>query len=225
MRNGTEHFMNRFIRVNEEFEFIVDLNLLKKNLLDYKLKTGIYHNSFSLINAYRDNGLNAKCSAWKGYSDKLKANSTSRVKFKDVMEEYHNLVITQNFGKNTERLAVIKMKYPFISDAYNKLGMERVRGLNYNITLIKRELVKISDKMLAKKIIELVVGRIGYQNSVTLEVAKNCLQEVYEILNIRRIATASKLKDYFIVHEFQKTIGGRPVNCIELVREKTILPD
>ena len=225
LRLGKEHFMNRFIRVNEEYEFILDLNLLKKNLLDYKLKSGVYNNSFSLLGAYRENGLKARCSAWKGYSDKLKANSTSKTKFKDVMEEYNNLVITQNFGKNTERLAIIKLKYPFISDAYHNLGIERVRELGYNITLIKRELVKISDKPLAKKIIELIVGRIGYQNPVELQVAKNCLQEVYEILDIRRRATASKLNDYFITHESQKTIGGRLVNCIELIKEKTILPE
>ena len=222
---GKEHFMDRFIRVNEENEFILDYNLLNKKLLDYKLKAEIYNKSFSLVAAYRDNGLNAKCSAWKDYSDRLKANDAAKIKFKDAVEEYHKLVITQNFGNNTERIAVIKLKYPFIADAFYNLGMERIRELNYNVTLIKRELVKISDMPLAKKIIELMVRSIGYQNPVELKVAKNCLQEVYEILNIRRIATASRLKDYFIVHESQKTIGGKTDNYIELVKEKTMLAD
>ena len=155
----------------------------------------------------------------------MKANGTSRTNFKDVIDEYHELVTTQKLGNHRERIAVIELRYPFISDAYYKLGMERIRELNYNITLIKRELVKISDKPSAKKIIELVVGRIGYQNPVELKAAKNCLQNVYEILNIRRKATASRLKEYFIVHESQKTIEGRTDNYIELVREKTLLSD
>jgi len=103
--------------------------------------------------------------------------------------------------------------------------MERIKALNYNITLLKRELIKISDIPFAKKIIELMVQKIGYQNPVELDVAKRCLQEVYDILNISRIATASRLKSYFIVHEFQKTINGEVTNLIELVREKTILSD
>ena len=224
LRLGKEHFMDRFIRVNEEYEFVLDYNLLNKKLLDYKLKTEIYNKSFSLITAYRDNGLNAKCLTRKSYSDRLKANGATRIKFRDTMDEYHELVTTQNLGNNTERIAVIKLKYPFISEAYYKLGMERIRELNYSVTLIKRELVKISDMPSVKKIIELVVKRIGYQNPVELKVAKNCLQHVYEILNIRRKATASRLKDYFIVHEFQKTVGGRIVKYMELVREKTMLP-
>jgi len=225
LRLGKEHFMERFIRVNEEFEFTVDLNLLKKNLLDYKLKTEIYNNSLSLIAAYLENGMNARCSAWKGYSDKLKANSASKGNFKEAVEEYHQLATTQNFGNNTERLAFIKLKYPFIADAYYKLGMERIRELNYNITLIKRELVKISDKPLSKKIIELVIERIGYHNPVELQVAKDCLQDVYVTLGIRRRATAARLQDYFVVHNSQKLIGWNLANCIELVKEKTILPD
>jgi hypothetical protein len=225
LRLGEEHYMDRFIRINGDFEFVLDINLLKKNLLDYKLKTGIYNSSFSLINAYRENGFNAKCAAWQGYSDRLKANGAAKIKFKDAAEEYHELVSTQNFGNNTERLAVLRLKYSFIADAYYKLGMERIRELRYNVTLIKRELVKISDMPSTKKIIELTVRNIGYQNPVELKVAKNRLQDVFEILNIRRTATASRLKDYFIVHESQKTIGGKTDNYIELVKEKTLLPD
>ena len=221
---GKEHFMDRFIRVNEENEFALDYNLLNKKLLDYKLKTEIYNQSFSLVAAYRDNGLNAVCSAWQGYADRLKANGTAKMRFKDVVKEYHKLLSTQNFGNNSERIAVIKLRYPFIADAYYNLGMERIAELSYNVALIKRELVKISDMPLAKKIIELMVKSIGYQNPVELKVAKNRLQEVYKILNIRRTATASRLKDYFIVHESQKTIDGKTDNYIELVDEKTILP-
>ena len=62
-RLGKEHFMHRFIRVNEDDEFILDYNLLNKKLLDYKLKTGIYNKSSFLINAYKENGLNARRSA------------------------------------------------------------------------------------------------------------------------------------------------------------------
>ena len=52
LRLGEEHYMDRFIRINGDFEFVLDINLLKKNLLDYKLKTGIYNSSSILQNLY-----------------------------------------------------------------------------------------------------------------------------------------------------------------------------
>ena len=58
---GEAHFMNRFLYVNKDYNFEIDRNLLNKNLIDYKLKTEVYNRSYSLIEAYRENGLNAQC--------------------------------------------------------------------------------------------------------------------------------------------------------------------
>lgn len=120
-------------------------------------------------------------------------------------------------------MALLRDKYNFIVDAYFLLGLEKIRELNYNITLIKRELIKLSDKPYIKKIIELVVKRIGYHNLVDMETAKICLQEVYGILAIDKKATASKLKDYFIIKETAITKDGKTSKYVELIKEKTIL--
>jgi hypothetical protein len=103
--------------------------------------------------------------------------------------------------------------------------MERIKELNYNMTLIKRELARIADKPLIKKIIELINQKISCLMPVDLKTAKNCLKEVYEILSIDKSAKASDLKKYFIVHEFSRTIDNRVIRYIELIREKTGLSD
>lgn len=120
-------------------------------------------------------------------------------------------------------MSLLKIKYNFIGDAYFSLGMKKIREFKYNITLIKRELVKLSDKPHIKKIIELVVKRIGYHNLVDMETAKTCLQDVYEILGIDKKATALRLKDYFIVKEVSITKEGYTSRHVELIKEKTIL--
>ena len=178
---GKEHFMDRFIHVDKEYNFEVDKNLLNKNLIDYKLKTEVYNRSYSLIEAYKDNGLNAQRSTWKGYSDKLKADPSTRGNYKEAVEEYHLLVTTQKWGNNRERIAIIETRYPFLKEAYIKLGIDKIRALEYNTTLIKRELVKLSDKPQVKKIIELMVTKVGYQNPIDRRLAKYYLKEVYDL--------------------------------------------
>lgn len=220
---GKDHFTDRFIYVDKDCNFHIDKNLLNKNLLDYKLKIDVYKNSYTLTNTYRDNGLSVEHANWKGYSDKLKANDSFKGCFKDAIEEYYVLATTQRWGNNTERLALLRDKYNFIGDAYFLLGLEKIRELNYNITLIKRELIKLSDKPYIKKIIELVIKRIGYHNLVDMETAKICLQEVYGILAIDKKATASRLKDYFIVKESLVMRDRKSIKQIELIKEKTIL--
>ncbi|PXV67342.1 hypothetical protein CLV62_10315 [Dysgonomonas alginatilytica] len=120
-------------------------------------------------------------------------------------------------------MQIIKGRYSFINDAYYQLGIDGIRELAYNTTLIKRELVKISDRPLVKKIIELLIKKIGYQNPVDRDASKKYLREVYQILGINRGATASKLKDYFIIKESSKQRDGKTIIQIELIKEKTNL--
>ena len=131
------------------------------------------------------------------------------------------MITTQKWGNNRERIAVLEAKYPFLKEAYSKLEMNRIRALRYNITLIKRELVKLSDKPQVKKIIELMVTKIGYHNAIDRRLAKDYLKEVYEILGIPKNAKASNLNQYFIVNEFTKD----SVKMIELIREINLLPE
>lgn len=117
-------------------------------------------------------------------------------------------------------MSVIEAKYPFIKEAEKILGIKRQRKLDYNTTKIKRELIKLSDKPIAKKIIELVIERIGYQKPIDNGKAKDILQEVYNSLGIKIVATTSKLKDYFIIKEFTVSREGKSVRQIELIKEK-----
>lgn len=117
-------------------------------------------------------------------------------------------------------MSVIEAKYPFIKEAEKILGIKRQRKLDYNTTKIKRELIKLSDKPIAKKIIELVIERIGYQKPIDNGKAKDILQEVHNSLGIKKVATTSKLKDYFIIKEFTVSREGKSVRQIELIKEK-----
>lgn len=66
----------------------------------------------------------------------------------------------------------------------------------------------------------MVIERIGYQKPIDNGKAKDILQEVYNSLGIKIVATTSKLKDYFIIKEFTVSREGRSVRQIELIKEK-----
>ena len=87
--------------------------------------------------------------------------------------------------------------------------------------MVKRELVKLSDKPQVKKIIELMVTKVGYQNPIDRRLAKCYLKEVYEALGVQKNAKASNLKLYFEVNEFTRNSVG----MIELVRERNLLSE
>lgn len=179
----------------------MDRNLLKKALFDYRLKTEIYNNSYSLVKAYRQNDFKVRSLGFIDYSDRLKDKSTSRGTFKEAAEEYHTIKTSLRFGNKDERLTILEVRYAYLKDAYNILGIERIRTLEYNPTLIRREIEKNSDKPVIKKIINLAVGKIGYHNPMPLNDAKGHLQDAYNILGLGITATASKLKKYFTVKE------------------------
>lgn len=220
-----KHFADRFIYIDNDYKFHIDRNLLKKSLLDYKLKVDVYKNSSTLINTLKENKFDVEDAPWKGYSDKIKANKQVRGTFKNAIEEYHQLVITQNWGNNTERIDLLKSRYNYIGDAYYQLGICKIRDLNYNVTLIKRELIKISDKPHVKKIIEFILQKIGYCNPVDINTAKLHLESVYKSLDVNKKATASRLNNYFITREFSILKNGKTIKQIELIKEKSILKD
>jgi len=222
-RYDKNHWMDRFIHVDENYFFSMDRNLLKKNLYDYKLKTEIYNNSCSLVKAYKENGFTVKTLEFEDYSDRLKAQNTARGTFEEAVEEYHAIKTSIRFGNRNERTDLLEVKYNYLKNAYYLVGIERIRELRYNVTLIKREIIKNSDKLVVKKIIEFIVNKINYQNPVPLADAKWYLQEIYDILDLKISATASKLHRYFIAKETKKTIGGKVTEFIELIREQNQL--
>lgn len=120
---------------------------------------------------------------------------------------------------------LLKSRYNYIGDAYYQLGICKIRDLNYNVTLIKRELIKISDKPHVKKIIEFIIQKIGYCNPVDINTAKLHLEYVYKVLDVNKKATASRLNNYFITREFSILKNGKTIKQIELIKEKSILKD
>lgn len=115
---------------------------------------------------------------------------------------------------DNERLALLKKKYRYISDAYELLGMEQIRELNYHTSHIQRLLIAISDKMDNKaKVAKLLLTIPAFKEGefIPSTKIKECLQTIYNNLEIKRKATIDDFKYFAVIEDSRKRIDGKQV--------------
>ena len=167
---------------NGIYEF--DENAVKIDLFNYKVTKCLYKYKINLTKEYQKNNYNV-------------INHTSVVKnpykksnnFKDVVIGLQN---------NTEDIDMAYTKYPFLKDAINLLGYERMQKMNYNQTNIKTELLKqiyIPDNV---KIKELLKSYVNIGEFIPNSTIKTIMIKIYETLNIKLKVSATIIQDYYI---------------------------
>lgn len=206
----------------------LDRNLFKLDLRNFKITHEIYLTCDRLQKEYINRGLAIGESETIYFTDKLAANRKSRISFKDLFTEYADLRNEQGMifclGNRTDRCALIEQEKPFIKDAYEKLGADRVKELDYNVTNIRRELTKLTDASNNDKILEMLY-QLGYTDS---DFTKTCagikadLQEIYDCLGMKKKAQATDLKDWFDIKRTSPKIDGKTTDCLTIIRRKII---
>lgn len=207
---------------------LLDRNLFKLDMRNFKITHEIYLTCDSLQKEYTNRGLTVGESETIYFTDKLTANPKAKISFRDLFIEYAGLRDKQGMifclGNRTDRCALIEQEKPLIKDAYEKLGADKVKGLDYNVTNIKRELTKLTDANENEKILEMLY-QIGYTDS---DFTKTCagikadLQEIYDCLGIKKKAQATDLKDWFDIKRTSPKINGKTTDCITMIRRKII---
>lgn len=206
----------------------LDRNLFKLDLRNFKITHEIYLTCDSLQKEYIDRGLTVGESETIYFTDKLAANRKAKVSFRDLFIEYAGLRDKQGMifclGNRTDRCALIEQEKPLVKDAYEKLGAQRVKELDYNVTNIKRELTKLTDASNNDKILEMLY-QVGYTDS---DFTKTCagikadLQEIYDCLGIKKKAQTTDLRDWFDIKRTSPKIDGKTTDCITIIRRKII---
>jgi hypothetical protein len=101
----------------------------------------------------------------------------------------------EQFLFNTSDLALenLKERYLFEFKAYELLGYDELEQLKFNEKAIKTEIIKVSNLNAEAKLLRLLNNHFNVYQSYTKAHIKNRLQELYDILNIKRVATAEQL--------------------------------
>lgn len=198
-------------------KIIVDKNLYKLDIHNFQIVNDDYKCRVNLTNKYMENGFASSGFEINNYpSDRLNKNQKAKVSFKDAFIEYTLLREEDEkqifkFGNGNERLNVLEKEKPLIKEAYEKLGVERVKELKFHVTNILSELAKhISDPEIIRiKVKELI--KLYLFEPYTASELKSELQRCYDILGVKKKATASQLLDMglFTYKKETRKIGNK----------------
>ena len=186
----------RYIRV-EGNRLLVDCNLVSKDIVNFKICRHIYRHYTNLKDALRNGGYTIDQRPYANIVERLEDNPTARVKFKNLFEEYVLLKSeeqTFSLNNNEEQCAIIAKQRPLVTRAYNELGVDRVRELNYHTGNIERELTKRMTTPTEHKIVKMVSTVLPHYKAIPKAKIKEELQRVYDTLGIKQRAKASDLR-------------------------------
>lgn len=189
------HLNEPYARI-EDNRLIVDVNLIKLEIADFKLSRQIYRTKVQLTDELLKHDYQVTVVPYSHYTQKLANNPNTRISFQELFDEYHRLKTTQSFfvlDNFAEKRAQIERRNPLVKEAYETLGVAKVKELKYRVGNIKRELTKRSVHPLYTKIVQMINDTLPQQKAIPKAEVKKQLQTIYDTLGLQRTAKASDL--------------------------------
>ena len=210
-----------------------DENLVKLDIVNYKITHHLYNSRITLNNEYSKYGFKVAKATEIIYTDKLLANSKARISFKDLFIEYAKLkseLPLFYIGNIDERVILIENEKPLVKEAYEILGKDRVESLKYNVSNIKRAIIgKSVDTSIDSKIMQCLKEQgVCSGTTKTAKDWKKLLQDIYNAIDLRqsynkiKTAKATDLKQWFEVKPTTPKINGKTTSCYTIIRTKLI---
>lgn len=216
---------------NKDSKFEFDINLVMLDIFNYKNYNHTYSLYINTSNEYTKAGMTCVISS-DSTSDALLKDEDSRTTFKDAIVEYKSIKDYQeanpfNFSNDDEaRISLLKAKYPFIEEAYEKLGMDKIEELKYKTSSIKRELIKVSPKDMIVKVAKYLKTVSGFEegNFVSGKRIKEVLNAIYKELGLEKKATVDDFRQFAVIDEKKKRIDGNEVRgyIIQYIKIKRV---
>jgi hypothetical protein len=210
-----------------------DENRVKLDIVNCKITHHLYNARVTMKNEYQKYGFNVLAEEEVIYTDKLAANPKARISFKDLFEEYAKLkkdLPLYYLGNINDRIGLIEKEKPLVKEAFEVLGIEKVRSMNYNVSNIKKAMIKSSFDISTDSKIIRCLANAGLKQGITKSVneCKIILQDIYNTLELKEAynktkkAKATDLDHWFVVNKHSTKINGKTTDCITIVRTKMI---
>lgn len=192
-------FQQDYIIEKENNHLSMDKNLMNLDIVNYKITRGVYSSRIALIREYEDKGFDAKNNSYKYYDccDRLFYDRKSKVSLKVAIEKYAELRLLPEKEYITKKLQLLEENKPLIRQAYEILGIDKIKELKYSWTSIKREIAKELENINLGEIKQQVMMKIGYDEEVKVSLTKKILKDIYAGLNINKKVTTSVLNELF----------------------------
>ena len=141
-----------------------------------------------------------------------KLRLSKKPNFKKLCLEY----IEAKENKDNFTAEEIEVEYPLIKEAYEKLGVDKMKALDY---IQKRftETLTSANTLLSneERIVQLLNLRIG--QLIKKADIKQELQNIYNILGINKKAKATDLNNWYSVTDYDKRENGKVVTYLKII--------
>ena len=214
-----EFTADAYIKLDWDDIFEFDPNMAKIDMFNYKVSRGLYSARANLSKEYINKGFD-KVVDQSDNSIKIDLNKTSYT-FKDIIKEVREEYET-TYKLTTPILNDALIKYPWLLDAINKLGFEKMATLNYRVSKIKDELLKVSDKTINNKISIKLNKDISLGMWYSNKEIKNMLINAFKIANINNIPKATDINKFYEVKRSNRRIDGKQVDGYIILGKKYI---
>ena len=226
-----EDFLNESYITKTNGVYTIDKNLIKYDLLKYKLSMQTYSSIAIVKSELETNGFaTSESFDYIEPSDLLKRSKEAKVNFKDSFIEYSELradIFTTLLNPVSEvRMNLIEQAYPTIRHIYDTLGEEEVKKLGYNQNSIKRVIISQSDKSNSNKIAKILkLDGVNRNEFISSKDLKAKIERAYMLVKIDKPAKATDIQTYFEALPKVKKIDNIPTKGYFILRDKFIFTD
>lgn len=205
-------------------KIVADRNLANREIVGYGIINGQFASMHNMNRALSDVGFNVtnNASIYKVDVDSSTTpTSVEKRTFKEVFEQYCQLKSGSNVFDISFTANRIEQDKPLVKTAYEILGPEKVRQLNYNQTSIKRELTKVSHQKLDTKIFMLLNEQLPKCVAIPRTEIKQRIEGIYKMLGSNQCAKATDIKKWYQVKETTKRgDDGKMIACFAIISAK-----
>lgn len=219
--NNTTYINEKYIR-KESGKWLVDTDLLKLDIAKYRLKNRVYTNIRNIEEELSKNGFKVL----KSYryeideSVEIARNPKTKIAFKTLFNRYcEHLKYGEVFNMGLILAQDIATEHPIVKQAYEILGEDVVKSMNYHAGNIKRKIyaMNTTDTTITK-VINLCKQMLKTQTPIPLSKIKSDLQSIYDTLGIDHRAKASDILQWCEVKNSSIYDNGKKILCYTIIR-------
>ena len=216
-------YINEPFVIEDNGKLTVDRNMAKLEIVGYRVVNGVYSSQVTVEDEMKKNGISIEESDSDTAPKNIQTMTQSRTNFKDIYTRYSEIRREKPIMFSTDwEIELSEAIYPFIRDAYTKLGDQKVKALKYRVGAIQDALTAMSRVDTDLKIVEMADRRFPKQTPIPVKKIKEELQKIYDTLGISKRAKATDMEQWYDTTTSPRRIDGKNVSCMTIIRSRFV---
>ena len=216
-------YINEPFVIEDNGKLTVDRNMAKLEIVGYRVVNGVYSSQVTVEDEMKKNGISIEESDSDTAPKNIQTMIQSRTNFKDIYTRYSEIRREKPIMFTTDwEIELSEAIYPFIRDAYTKLGDKKIKALKYRVGAIQDALTAMSRVDTDLKIVEMADRRFPKQTPIPVKKIKEELQKIYDTLGISKRAKATDMEQWYDTTTSPRRIDGKNVSCMTIIRSRFV---